>query len=376
MKDYYEILGVKKNATQDEIKRAYRELALKLHPDRNKSPEAEGKFKELNEAYAVLSNPDKRKTYDMYGSEGVHQRYTNEDIFRGTDFEDIFKDLGFNINFGNFGFSDMNDIFGSGGFAQQQRVRGEVGQDLLYGMDITLEEAAKGAKKEISIKHVRKCDKCNGSGAEPGSRMISCRACNGTGSERRITNTMFGKMQTITICSVCGGRGKTYEKKCKTCNGIGGTVGNDKVEVAMPAGIATGMRLRLQGLGDHGKDRSGDLYIEVHVAEHKIFKRQGDDIHVEVKVPFYTAILGGDVKVPTLDGDRTITIEGGSQPNRKEVIRGAGIRHFRSNSSGDEVVSINVDIPKNLPKEKRELIEKFKQLDQDSDQSKRKFGLF
>lgn len=367
--DYYDILGVQKTATTDEIKKAYRNLALKYHPDVNKNKQAEETFKEVNEAYAVLSNPEKRKNYDMYGAEGFQQRYSAEEIFRGTNFEDLFREMGI-----NFGF-DTSGIFG-GAFGQGFGPSADRGNDLLYSMEISLEEAASGTRKEISVKHVRKCEKCRGSGAEPGSRITKCPECNGSGRVARTTNTIFGRMQTITTCQRCGGRGKSYEKRCRACGGSGGAVGIDKVEVSVPAGIRDRMRLRLEGLGDYGKDGTGDLYMEIRIASHRYFARKDDDIYVDVTVPFYLASLGGEVEVPTLSGKKTVTIEPGTQPNTQKTLRGSGIKHFRSNSYGDEIVNIKIEIPKSLSSEKRDLMEKFKALDKGQDESKKKFGFF
>ncbi len=368
--DYYEILGVQKAATTGEIKKAYRDLALKYHPDRNKDKDAEERFKKVNEAYAVLSNPEKRKSYDMYGAEGFQQRYSAEDIFRGTNFEDLFREMGINLGF------DTSGIFGSAfgqGFGQSM----ERGSDLLYGMEISLEEAANGTKKEVSIKHVKKCERCGGSGAEPGSRITKCPDCGGSGRVRHITNTIFGSMQTITTCQRCGGKGKSYDRKCRACGGSCGVIGIDKVEVSVPAGIRDQMRLRLEGLGDYGKDGSGDLYIEMKIAKHRYFTRKEDDIYVDVSVPFHTAALGGNIDVPTLSGKQTVTIEPGTQPNTQKVLHGAGIKHFRGSSRGDEVVNIKVEIPKSLSGEKKELMERFKALDSGKDsESKKKYGFF
>ncbi len=363
--DYYSILGVPRNATQDEIKRAYRELALRYHPDRNKSKEAEEKFKQINEAYAVLSDPEKRRQYDAYGPEQFSQRYSSEDIFRGFDFGDIFRDLGIDIGFGNFSdFSNIDNLFDtlfSGGFETRKR-SAEEGQSILYRLDIPLEDVANGAEKEIVIRHIKKCERCNGTGAEPGSRIIKCDRCNGTGYITTVRNSIFGRIQTTTVCDKCGGTGKVYEKPCKVCHGKGGIVGEDKVVVKIPPGIEDGMRLRLKGMGDYGKGGAGDLYIEVHIQKHKIFGREGDNIYAEVDVPFYTAMLGGRIDVPTLHGTKTIEIEPGTQPGTKITLRGEGLKAFRGNRIGDEIVTINVNFPKYLTNEERELIERFRDL--------------
>ncbi|VVB77065.1 Chaperone protein DnaJ [uncultured archaeon] len=366
--DYYSVLGVGKDASADEIKKAYRELALKFHPDRNKDKSAEEKFKEINAAYAVLGDPDKKRQYDTLGSEQFGQRYSSEDIFRNTDFESMFKDMGIDIN---FGFPGFGDIFG---FSGQRQRRGEVGRDVLYGLEITLEDAAKGTTKEIRIKHVKRCESCGGSGAERGYKVSVCGVCRGSGYVNIIRNSMLGRIQTVAQCENCGGAGKIPERKCRSCSGKGGVVAYDNAKVDIPHGITDGMRLRLSGLGDYGRDGTGDIYLEIHVAKHKIFERDGDDLLVSVGVPFYDAILGGEITVPTLDGNKKVTIEPGTQPNSRLVIRGSGIKTFRSNSSGDEIVTVKVEIPKSLSDSEKELIGRFKEL-KDGRGFKRKFGL-
>ncbi len=369
MRDYYEVLGIPKNASADDIKKAYRDLALKLHPDRNKSKEAEERFKEINEAYAVLGDEEKRKRYDSYGPEQFSQRYTQEDIFRGFDFQDIFRDLGIDINFTGFpGGGDIFDsIFGGG-----QRTHGR-GNDILYRMDLTLEDVASGTKKPVEIRHVVKCGRCSGSGGEPGYRLVRCSECNGAGRVRRVSSTMFGRMQMITTCDACNGSGKRYERLCKQCGGKGGMVGTEKAEVTIPAGVSDGMRLRLEGLGDYGKMSAGDLYIEIHTLKHKLFRREGDDIHAEVTIPVYTAILGGDIKVPTLKGEKSITIAGGTQPGKEIILKNEGIKRFRSNSYGDEIVNIQVSIPKSVSKEEEELLRRLKGIEEGKGH---RFGFF
>ncbi len=364
--DYYSILGVSKDASADEIKRAYRNLALQLHPDRNPSKEAGEKFREVNAAYAVLSDPEKRKQYDAYGPAGFSQHYSEEDIFRGFNFEQIFRDMG--INIGGMGGEEMfGSLFGQGMRSSN------AGQSILYRIDLTLEQIAKGAQQEISVKHVRRCDRCEGSGAEPGSKVVKCPECSGRGQVVTVTTTILGRMQTVTTCGRCGGKGRSYEKRCRACNGKGGVVATEKVTVTIPAGVNEGMRLRLGGMGDFGPGGSGDLYVEVHELRHSTFTREGYDIHAEVKVPFYTAILGGSVSVPTLDGQREITIGEGTQQGKTIVIRGAGITKLRGGGSGDEIVTVNIEIPRSLSQQQRELIERFRESGQEG---KRRFGVF
>jgi molecular chaperone DnaJ len=365
-KDYYDILGVKRTASQDEIKSTYRDLALKYHPDKNKSADAEGKFKEINEAYAVLGDPEKRRQYDMFGAEQFGQRYTTEDIFRGFDFDKVFRDLG--VNFGLD--EDFASMFG---FSQGANRGGAVGSDILARISVTLSEAAHSTKKMLRVRHVKPCDRCKGQGYEPGTSVKKCDRCNGAGQIRETQRTPFGMIQTIGACPKCRGTGKVYESLCKKCNGRSFIQAEDNVEVTIPKGVDTGSRLRLKGIGDYGRDGAGDLYIDVEVQKDRTFRREGDDIAVDVRVPLAVALLGGTVQVPTLEGKRTISIEEGTQNNTKVVIKGEGMPRFRGNGTGDEMANIIVDIPKHLTREQKELIRKFAGLDEDS---KRKSGIF
>ena len=371
MADYYKTLGVQKGAGLDEIKRAYRELALKYHPDRNKDKGAEDKFKEINEAYAVLSDEKKRKQYDTYGPEGFSQRYTADDIYRGSDVQDILREMGINLNFG-FG---NGDIFGSafGGGHEQQH-----GQDVLYRMDVTLQDVAKGSTKNISVRHVKVCGQCGGNGAEPGTKLVKCAECRGSGYVNVIRNSFFGRIQTTSACQKCMGEGKTYEKKCRECGGKGGVVTNESVQVNIPQGIGTGMRLRLDGLGDFVRGGgSGDLYIEINEVPDSSLKRDGNNIIANANVPFYTAILGGEISVPAIDGMKTIEIAPGTAPGTRIVVRGAGIKHLNSSSKGDEIVIVNVNIPKSISSSERELIERYRDGDRKTgSHGDRKFGIF
>ena len=362
--DFYEILGVSKNATPDEIKKAYRELALKYHPDRNSGKDAEEKFKKINEAYAVLSNEDKKKKYDTYGPEQFNQQYSEEDIFRGFNINDIFKDFGFNIDFGNGRFSSNSE---------------DSGGDILYRMRISFIEAAKGANKTIEVKHISRCKRCNGTGGEPGAKIVKCSMCHGAGRVRRTVNTFFGAMQTITTCNDCGGAGSFYEKKCKDCRGKGGVVSSEKIDVSIPAGVKDNMRLKLDGMGDFSKNGSGDMYIEISVSKDKTFEREGDDIHTKINIPFYIAILGGEITVPTLDGTKKIMLSQGTQQGTEIKLKSSGIKHLGTSYYGDEIITINIDIPKSLSSEEEEAIKKFKELNDKNDKNatdKKKFGFF
>jgi molecular chaperone DnaJ len=372
-KDYYSILGVPKNASQAQIKEAYRKLVLKNHPDINKNDEAKTKMQEINEAYAVLGNEEKRKQYDTYGPEMFNRQFSQEDIFRGMNFEDIIRDMGLNINFGGFG---SEDLFGS--FFGGPRQNRDVGQSILYRMDLTLEEIARGTKKKITIKHLKRCSRCSGAGGEPGSKPVKCPRCKGTGYISRQQRSMFGSINTVTPCEDCGGAGKYYDKVCKVCSGKGGVLASENVEVSIPSGVTHGMRLRLEGMGDFGKDGNGDLYIEIRELGHRIFKRSGDTVMVDVKVPFYIAALGGGVSVPTLlHGNKEIEIEKGTQQGKKIFLKDEGIKRFNGSAIGEEIAVVNIEIPKELTKEERELMEKLKELgEQHKDGSKKRFGLF
>jgi molecular chaperone DnaJ len=365
-KDYYEVLGVKKSASADEIKDAYRNLALKLHPDVNKDKAAEEKFKEVNEAYAVLSDPQKRSQYDAYGADAFNQRYTQEDIFRNFDMESIFRNMGIDFGFDN---DVMSQMFG---FTPQRG--GDIGNDILARLNVTLQEVAHGTNKSLGVRHIKSCDRCGGRGNEPGSRLIKCERCNGTGQLRETRRTPFGIIQTVGACPKCGGAGKSFEKPCRSCGGRGAVQGEDKVDVTIPKGVITGTRLRLKGMGDFGKDRHGDLYIDISVQKDRIFEREGDDVHADLHIPLHVALLGGEVMAPTLDGEKKVSISEGTQNNNKLVMRGNGIPHFNSGGSGDEVLNIIVDLPKRLTKEQKDLVKKFSE--QGDEGKKKSFGIF
>ena len=356
--DFYDVLGVPKTASLDEIKRAYRQLALKYHPDRNKSKEAEEKFKTINEAYAVLSDEQKRRQYDTMGSEMFNQRFSEEDIFRNFDFQSIFKDMG--INFG-FGFPGMEQMFGFGGGMPRQP-RKERGQDILYRMNVSLKEVADGVQKEIRIKHVKQCERCRGSGGEPGSSIVRCEKCNGSGYVSVVRNMGFTRLQTFNTCDRCNGNGRFPERKCHTCSGKGGVVADDMVKVDIPAGINDGMNLRLHGMGDASSGGPGDLYVEIHVQRDRQFERDGDDIVTHASIPFYTAILGGNIDVQTLHSSKKLEIEPGTQPGSRITMRGEGIKSLRGSATGDQVVVVDIDMPKSLSEKERKLLEELRDL--------------
>ena len=373
-KDFYEVLGLKKSASEDEIKKAYRTLALKYHPDRNKEPGAEEHFKEINEAYAVLSDHEKRRMYDTYGTEQFNMRYSEEDIMRNFNIDEVLRSMGIDFGFGSMG----GDPFGMfGNFGGQ---RGDFGSDLLANVEITLREAATGTERKITLNHVKRCERCGGSGAEKGSGRIKCDKCNGAGQVRTTHRTPFGIMQSVATCNRCGGSGSVIEKKCKSCQGIGKLRSEDRIDVKIPRGVSNGTRLRLKGMGDFGVDRTGDLYIDVEVEEDERFRRDGDDIRYTLHVPFYQAILGAEVTVPTLTGEEELKIPKGTKNMEILVMRGKGMPHFGSSGQGDQIVTVFVDIPSRINQEQEELIRKFAYADGGAhgkeDQKRKKFGVF
>ncbi|HYC27034.1 MAG TPA: DnaJ C-terminal domain-containing protein, partial [Nitrososphaerales archaeon] len=293
-RDYYEVLGVQKGATRDQIKDAYRKLALQFHPDRNKSPEAEARFKEISEAYAVLSDDEKRKQYDSFGKEGVYQRYSQEDIFRGADFGEFFRGFG--------GFDDIfAQMFGVGG-GQRRDGRGE---DLTYHLQLRLEDIVEEAAREIEVPRDEVCATCNGSGGKPGTTPRACSTCGGTGQVQKMQSAGFARLVRITSCGTCGGRGYIVDSPCKDCRGRGTMQRRRKIRVMIPAGADDGMTLRRRGEGNAGENGAppGDLYVVVNVAPHSMFHREDGDVHLRTRVGVVEAMLGTELKVPTLYGE-------------------------------------------------------------------------
>ena len=383
-KDYYEVLGVPKSASPDEIKNAYRKLAFQWHPDKNKSKEAEEKFKTINEAYAVLSDPEKRRQYDAYGPDVFNQRFTEEDIFRGFNFDEVFRSMGFNFGgmsgFGNTGFGSMDDVFGNlFGMQAHPGHQQDMGSDILARVSVSLREAAHGTTKHVSVRHIKVCPRCAGTGAEPGSSIVKCSRCNGTGQLKTTRRTPFGMIQTISACPKCGGAGRVPERICRTCSGTGRVQGEDRIDITLPKGISTGQRLRIKGMGDYGSDRSGNLYVDVTVDSDPDLERVGDDIHASVDVPFYIAMLGGEVEVPTIDGSEALHIEPGTQSGDKIMMRGSGMPHFERQGTGDEIVEVKISVPKRLSASQRELMKKFAEGDSPdgtTPDKRKRFGVF
>jgi molecular chaperone DnaJ len=368
-RDYYEVLGVQRNASKDEIKDAYRKLALQYHPDRNKSPEAEEKFKEISEAYAVLSDDEKRQQYDMRGHAGFDQRYTTEDIFRGADFNSIFRDLG-------FGFGDIFRQFFGGGFGADFSERVNRGRDLVYDLEITLEEAAKGTEKEIEVPRTEKCDVCNGSGASPGTTPRTCPRCNGAGKVQHMRKSSFAMYVQVTPCPTCKGKGMLIDSPCRNCRGTGLVKKHRKISVKIPVGIDEGYQLRLRGEGEMASNGgvAGDLYVVVHVRPNKLFVRDGDDLMHVLMISYPQAALGAEVSVPTLDGPATVKIHPGTQPGEVIRLKSKGMPRFRGYGRGDLLVRVGIAVPEKLTQRQRALLEELaKEFDQDVQAKGRRF---
>lgn len=357
-RDYYEVLGLSKGASEDEIKRAYRKLAKQYHPDINKAPDAEAKFKEVNEAYEVLSDSQKRANYDQFGFAGVDQNFGGQGGFGGfggmnmDDLGDIFSSFmgGMGGGFSNFGF-------GSRGSRRNGPMKGE---NSYLSMDIDFLESVHGVTKTINISLDKKCEHCDGTGAESKSDIETCPTCHGSGVTMRQSRTPFGVIQQQGVCPDCNGTGKRIKKKCPHCGGSGYKNAREKVDVNIPAGISSGQQVRLQGYGERGSNGgpNGDLYIEIRVKPHKYFVRDDDDILIKVPITSIEATLGTKIDVPTPYGDVELTIPAGTQPNTKLRLKGYGVKNLRSNQKGDQYVEIEVNIPKRLSKEEKELYEK------------------
>jgi molecular chaperone DnaJ len=350
-KDYYEILGVPRNATKEEIKAAYRRLALQYHPDRNKSPDAEEKFKEISEAYAVLSDDEKRRQYDLYGHAGIEGRYSWEDIFGRADFEDVFRDLGFGLG------SIFDLFFGGRGRAEGPRR----GRDIRYDLEITLEEAARGVEKELKIPVYETCHNCGGSGAKPGTRPRPCPECNGSGQVRYEGSRGFMRFVRVETCGRCGGSGELIDFPCSICGGSGKARRTRRVVVNIPRGVDTGYGLRMAGMGEPGESGAppGDLLIFLSIKPHEIFERNGDDLLCEVRIGFSEAALGAEIEVPTIDGPAKLRIPPGTQTGTVFRLKGKGMPKLDGLGRGDELVRVVVQTPTKLTPRQRELLSQF-----------------
>jgi len=345
-RDFYEVLGVPRTASEQDVKSAYRKLALKYHPDRNPGDKAaEERFKEAAEAYAVLADPEKRARYDRFGHAGVSGAAgaggVDPTIF--ADFQDIFGGLGDIFGFG--------DAFGGG----RRRGGPQRGADLRYDMEIAFEQSARGAEATVQIPRHEACDTCKGSGAAPGSAPAACSQCRGTGQLRY----QQGFFTVARTCGQCRGAGKVITKPCTTCHGQGTVEQQRKLSVRIPAGIATGQRLRLAGEGEAGAQGGppGDLYVVVHVLEHEFFQRDGNDLHCDIPLTFTTLALGGDITVPGIDGEETVRIPEGTQTGATFRLKGRGMPDVGGRGKGDLLVTVQAVTPKKLTKEQRQLLE-------------------
>ncbi|HEV2320353.1 MAG TPA: molecular chaperone DnaJ [Verrucomicrobiae bacterium] len=350
-RDYYEILGVNRDADADEIKKAYRKLAVKFHPDKNPGDHtAEERFKELGEAYEALSDPQKRAAYDQYGHAAFDARQRAARGFGGGfhDPFDIFREV-----FGGGSSNIFETIFGSGG----ERTGPQRGDDLRYDLEITLEEAAMGCEKEISVNKLDRCDTCGGSGSEKGSSAKICSTCGGRG-QVMMSRGIFSIAQT---CPQCKGHGRVLEKPCKSCHGEGRREHSSKIKLKIPAGVDAGTRLRSSGNGEAGfrGGLPGDLYVILHVSAHEIFQRDGDDLHCEVPVSFVQAALGSEIEVPTLEGKAVIKIPAGTQSGSVFRVKGKGIKNLQGYGHGDLHARIQVEVPARLSQEQKAKLQEF-----------------
>ncbi|MDP6265941.1 MAG: molecular chaperone DnaJ [Candidatus Woesearchaeota archaeon] len=351
-KDYYNTLGVEKTATKEEIKKSYKKLAKKYHPDLNKSKDAPEKFKEINEAAAVLADDEKRTQYDQYGT--TADRFGNG--FQGFDFSDFMSGTG-----GGFDFDDIFESFFGGRSPFGSRKTRRRGADLRYDLEITLNEAAISITKHIVVPRLEHCTKCHGSGAESETDIVNCPECNGSGMQRRTQRTPFGIFSTTTTCGKCKGQGKYIKKECQVCDGTGIVKKTRKLEIKVPAGAEEGTNLRVAGEGEAGEKESpsGDLYVVIHVKEHDIFERHGDDIYVKIPIPFTIAALGGEIDVPTLDEKAKLKIPAGIQNNTIFRMKGKGIPYLHGHGVGNENVEVVIEVPKKLSKKQKEILKEF-----------------
>ncbi len=352
-RDYYEVLGVSKNATDDELKKAYRKLAKQYHPDANpdNKAEAEAKFKEVNEAYETLSNPQKRQMYDQFGPDGPQGfggagSYGNGTYTYSTGFD----------GFGDFG--DLGDIFSSffgGGFGSASRSNRQngprKGSDLQYDLEISFEESFLGTERYITINRKETCKNCNGSGAKPGTHPETCTVCHGTGQIKQVQTTILGQMQTMRTCTNCHGTGKVIKEPCENCKGKGTVRNQVRLSVKIPAGVDDNQTIVLRGEGEPGENggQKGDLYILVHVKAHRLYYRKGNNVLCDIPITFTQATLGAELKIPMVDGtEEKYIIPDGTQAGTKFVIRGKGFKNLNNNSQGDFIFTVQVQVPKKL----------------------------
>lgn len=363
-RDYYEVLGVEKGADKKDIKKAYRKLAMKYHPDVSEDSAAGEKFKEISEAYAVLSDSEKRQTYDQYGHAGMNG-FSQEDIFNNVNFDDIFRGFGFGSSQGGSrgggGFESIFDLFGFGGSHRNGPSQGE---DVYYEMNITLEEAALGLEKDIEVPHKKICPHCQGSKAEPGTETRTCPECGGSGQVRQVSNTPLGQFATVRPCRTCRGEGKIIDTPCKECHGKGIVRHKSTIHIKIPPGVEDGSRLRVPGEGDVGKRGGppGDLYVMIGVKKHQLFQREGSDLIYTMPISFVQASLGDTVEAPTLTGAVDLKIPSGTQTGTSFRIRGEGMPHLRWNGKGNLYVKVKIITPKKLNPKQKELLTEFAEI--------------
>jgi len=356
-RDYYEVLGVSKDADVVAIKKAYRSLAMKYHPDRNPGDaQAVEHMKEVNEAYAVLSDSHKRQLYDTYGHAGL-EGYTQEDIFRGVDFSSLFREFGLGDFFGD---SLFDSFFGR---RTTTRRGPRKGADLKYDLTVTLEEVAFGTEKTVELPKMEQCQACSGSGVEP-EGLVQCDSCGGTGQIVREQRSGYSVFRQISVCGKCRGKGKVITKPCKKCEGKGIIEKTKEISVKIPAGADSGYKIRIKGEGERGEDLPGDLYVVLNVEKHPVFERHGDDIYLQKEIAFTTAALGGEVKVPALDDELKLDIPEGTQTGTVLRIENAGVPYLDGRGRGDEYVIVKVVTPTNLSRKEKELINEFQKLRQ------------
>ena len=351
-RDYYEVLGLQKNATESEIKKAYLGMAKKYHPDKNPGDkEAEAKFKEANEAYSILSDADKRSQYDQFG----HSAFEAGGGAGAGGFG--------GFGGGGFDFGDIfSSFFGGGGASSARRQNMPIeGDDVFTRITLTFEEAVFGCKKDITFNRVEACGDCEGSGAQKGSKVDTCAQCHGTGRVTVQQRTMLGMMQTQQTCSACRGKGKIILSPCKNCKGAGYVKLTKNMTVTIPEGIGEGQRVVLRGQGSAGRNggANGDLVIEVHIRPHAFFEREGNHIYCDIPISFTEAALGADIEIPTLEGKQSYHIPDGTQPGTAFTLRGKGVPDLHSKRRGDLIITVNVEVPKNLSSEQKKILQEF-----------------
>lgn len=346
-RDFYEVLGVGQEASPEEIKKAYRKLARKYHPDVNKAPDAEEKFKEVKEAYDVLSDPQAKANYDQFGHADPNAAFGGGGGFGGAG------------DFGGFG--DIFDMFFGGGGRRQNPNAPRQGADLQYNMTVAFKDAVFGKEIDIEIPRTETCATCHGSGAKPGTNPETCSVCHGTGQQEMVQNTPFGRIVNRRVCQNCNGQGKIIKEKCSTCHGSGQVNKRKKINVKVPAGVDDGARLRISGEGEAGENGGppGDLYIVIHVEPHEFFERQGDDIYCEVPLTFVQAALGDEIEVPTLHGRVKLKVPAGTQTDTYFRLRNKGVPRIRGYGQGDQHVKVVVVTPTRLSEKQKDLLREF-----------------